>query len=268
MPAAPFDFDVFTIVVASQLLGFEYIQESFINASDEVKWYWRSCLLETPCVWIDSAWELQRGKIVWKLGALWKKRTGGVYVQSDALSELEVGRFFKNRLSIDLESSPTIVLAETFARALQNPCLPTSAKDLSDHRSIYLHFPDLEMTVTFPLINENTGTRTELSHDIVSRLQFTGVPVSHSVHTSSDLSSDKAVDLFQTWKSNFASPKIGQLVVTSTPVIEEKSVSNTGENSSNFSRTLRNTKRSRVHGYSKVPSRSRKRPDLKFKEPS
>lgn len=265
MEPASFDFDVFAISVASRLLGSHCIQENLTNASnEEVHRYWRSRLSETQCAWMDSSWELKCGQVVWKLGGLWKNATGGVYVQSDELKESDFRQFFKSRLSIDLESSPTSVLAETFARALQDPHSSSCDKGSTDCKSIYLHFSDLEMTVAFTLASDTTGTLTEVSPVILERLQFTNSIVT-TQSNSATLTNDQLLGMFQSWKSQFASSS-GKDQVLSPSITDEKSVSSLEEKPSNHSKKVANAKRSRVHGYSKVTSQSRRKPGLKFKD--
>ncbi len=263
MAATSFDFDVFAIAVASELLGVQVVQETLAsNAADEVHWYWRSHVCsETQCPWMDSSWELKRGSIVWKLGYLWKNKTGALYVQSDELRESDFRQFFKSKLSIDLESSPAVVLAETFARALQHS---HHAECVADRTSIHLEFSDLEITAAFPLATDLIGTRTEVNPVILSRLQYTSPPV--TTQSSATMTKEQVVAMFHSWKSQYVSLKRDH-DVSALPIIDEKGVSSLEKKPSNSKKPV-NAKRRQVHGYSKVSSRSHKKPGLKFKETS
>ncbi|GAX28044.1 hypothetical protein FisN_2Hh138 [Fistulifera solaris] len=182
-----FDFELFPIYVAAQLLK---IDDDLLKDDETIHWYWRS----SSSSWIDAAWEMQRHQpTVWKLGCLYATDGGGVYVQSDALTETDIRHFFESKLAILVDQSSTYSLAHMFAQALQHPSSSSSSEN-----AINLYFADLQMTAAFPLVR---GRRTEVPPILFSRLHYTGPGPPPDSPQEEDVR--RAV---QTWKSQSLKP--------------------------------------------------------------
>jgi hypothetical protein len=247
---ATFDFDLFPIYVAAQLLG--AVQQDLMNASDEIHWYWRSTPSSSSCLWIDASWEMQRNQTIWKLGCLQKDtNTGsGIYLQSDALTESDFRQFFHTNLAILVDSSSTYSLAQMFARALQKH----SSSTAKNENSMDLYFSDLQMTAAFPLVSETTGTHLEVAPVLLSRLQYTCPSPATKPPDTHEKEEDDVLRAFQTWKSQSL-------------ILKPKILSSPQEN--HASPTKGNKKKNqekphRKHGFAKV-ARPHRKPGLKFK---
>lgn len=215
----------------------------------------------SSCVWIDSSWEIQQDRTVWKLGCLWRNHTttndghGGLYVQSDALQESDFRHLFRHDLGLDIDVSSTTGLAKTFATALLQ--FRSSTEPHLNTNSIPLSFSGLEMTAAFPLATDTTGTRTEVAPVLLSRLQYT-TPSATDANSSLTLV-EESIAMFQAWKARLASLKMidKELLL---PVADNKALEPPPSNpkKSNV------VKRSSVQGCYKIQQRSKRKPGLKF----